>query len=214
MARYRLLLVNLILAGTLFGSYWGRRIEAATVAQPDFLRQLFLPFRGWKTKDEAIQPSDLALLEPDSTLLRDYQGPGEQAVSLAVIAGHRKRSVHTPGACMPGDGWEFTSERGMDLSVPGHTIPAVRALMTKDRQEMLVTYFFTDGQYSTGSVLRFQGVQLLKRFGSRLPLGAMVRIIVPVTSTERAAERLADDFARATVPQVLGSIRSARLAPG
>ena len=211
MFRYRLLIINSILLLALLGAYWGRRVEDAVPSRTDFLRPLDLPFRGWKTTDAVLTPSDLNLLKPDAVLVRRYQGPDGQSAELAVIAGHRKQSVHTPGFCMVGGGWEALVQGECDLVLGDRRIPAVRSVMAVGARQVVATYFFTDGDYCTRSLVQFQGVQLLKRFRQEIPVGALVRILVPIRTDRAEAERLADDFARATVPKVLASLRLTHL---
>jgi EpsI family protein len=194
-----------LLAGVL-----GRRVESAALRGPDFLRQLNLPFRGWTTSDSQLPARDRQVLEPDAVLVRRYSGQGQQA-ELAVIAGHRKKTVHTPGFCMAGGGWDTLWQHEAAITLPERQIPAIQMLMSQDRHQILVTYFFTDGDYCTSSLLQFQAVQTLKRFRARVPVGALVRIIVPLQSDEDAARALSADFARAMLPGVLDSLRHARI---
>jgi EpsI family protein len=211
LSRYRLLAVNGVLLLALAGSFWGRRIESATTGGPDFLQGLRLPFRDWKTADAQLSPAELSLLQPDAVMVRRYQSARGEAAELAVIAGHRKRSIHTPGFCMVGDGWQVVSQGEAVLPVGDRNVPATRALMVKDGQQLMATYFFTDGDYSTPNLVRFQGVQLLKRFRAEIPIGALVRILVPVTREGAATEKLSEEFARATLPPVMESLRRARV---
>jgi EpsI family protein len=209
--RYRLLIVNLVLSFTLAGSYWGRRVENAQVSQADFLKPLNMPFKAWKTSDASLTASELDLLKPDATLVRRYTGPNKEMVEIAVIAGHRKQSVHTPGFCMVGGGWEITSQEAHTLALPGRKVEATRSVMTNKGQQLVATYFFTDGEFSTRNILEFQGSQLLKRFQREVPIGALVRVIVPVQRTQADAEKLSDEFAQATVPSVLAALHSVHL---
>jgi EpsI family protein len=128
-----------------------------------------------------------------------------------VVMGHRKRTVHTPTLCMTGGGWEVLSQRYFDLPLPGRTVHAARQLMTREGNLVLMTYFFTDGDFSSPSLAHFQTVQLFERLRSSVPLGALVRTIVPVGKDQVAAEALADAFDIATIPGVLQSLRSVRL---
>ena len=100
MIRTILLLLTLLL--TVLGSYWGRHLENVPTSQTDFLHGLSLPFRNLKTAEMSISAQERALLQPDSVLIRRY---GSDAalfdVELAVIAGHHKRSVHTPVGWLP-----------------------------------------------------------------------------------------------------------------
>jgi EpsI family protein len=209
--RYRLLLLNGILLLTLLISYRGRNIDDVTFAQPDFLRHIPLHFRDWTASDEHLSVPEQEMLQPDAVLLRTYASHAGDAVELAVIVGHRKRSIHTPGFCMAGGGWETLWQQSQDLMLDGRKIPAIRSLLSKNNQLLLITYFFTNGDYSTRNLIAFQGEQMVKRLRSEVPLGAMVRILTPVRSDQAAAERLSDEFAQATVAPVLQELRQVQL---
>ncbi|HZT42994.1 MAG TPA: EpsI family protein [Chthonomonadaceae bacterium] len=215
MYRYRLLILNLVLVLAVLGSAWGRRIDTLTFTRHSFLSDLRLPFQGWKTSDETLSAKEVSVLDPDAVVVRDYQAPDGYWAQLAVIAGHQKRSIHTPGFCMTGSGYETLTQGECTLHLPdGTEITATRALMQQDKLRLVTTYFFTDGSYSTPSLVQFQGVQLLKRFQSTIPLGALVRILVPVRGEDVAgANKLSDTFAQSTVPGVLAALRQARLHP-
>ena len=211
MLRSRLLLLNSLLLLALLGNHWGRRIESATVTQKDILQHLSLPFRDWKVTNGAITPFDRTQLEPDDVLVRNYLSAQKEAVELTVIAGHRKRTVHTPTLCMNGGGWEILSQRYLDIPVPGRKIHAVRQLMTREGKQAYMTYFFTDGDYCSPSLAQFQAIQLVKRLKESVPLGALVRMIVPITDSPANAEEVSDEFALATLPQVLTTLQNTHL---
>jgi EpsI family protein len=207
--KHRMLALNALLILTLAGSYWGRRIESATLPGGNFLKELNVPFRGWATQEYPLSPVALEGLEPDAELVRRYTSPDGQMAELAVLAGHRKKTVHTPAFCMLGDGWQVLSQAGTTLTLPNGKVSAARSVMTMDGRELAVTYFFTDGDYSTASLAQFQAVQLLKRFRSQVPLGALVRIIVPVKHGE--PDNLTGPFAAETLPPVLAALKRERL---
>lgn len=211
LSKYRILTVNTVLAATLLGSLWGRRTEALPVPKNDFLRPLSLPFRGWKTSEMSLSEREKEMLRPDATLLRSYESPDKRAaVDFAVIAGHRKQTVHTPAFCLAGGGWETLSTRDYALTVGNRKIESVRSIMLADGREVVVTYFFTDGEFSTRELVRYQAAQMLRRLRAEIPMGALVRIIVPVGTDREAAERLSDEFAGETLPKILDKIRDAR----
>jgi EpsI family protein len=211
MVRWRLPLLNCLLLLTLLCSHRGRSVEGASLVHSDFLRALPLPFRDWKPVVQSIPPSELNLLEPDATLMRHYVGTDGQWAELAIIAGHRKKSIHTPGFCMAGGGWDVLTQHGSTLTVSDRRIPAIRMLLSKDGHQMLVTYFFTDGEYYSSNLIQFQCAQLLKRIEARVPLGALVRITVPVATSEADAATIAGDFTQATLPAAMAALRQARL---
>jgi EpsI family protein len=210
---YRLLALNAALVLALAGSHWGRRIDAASLDKPDLFQQAGIAFRDWKSTDQQLSASERELLLPDASLIRRFESASGQAVELAVVAGHRKQTIHTPGFCMAGGGWELSSQRVYTLQLPGGPVPATRAVMVRNGARVVATYFFTDGRFSTPNLMRFQGEQLLRRLKGEAPLGALVRILVPCGEKVSAAERLSDDFAAATIPKVMASVRNARLTP-
>lgn len=209
LTRYRWLAANAVLAVSLLGSIWGRQSESAAGPAPDCLKRLELPFRHWKATDTPISDSELNILQPDAVLARDYVSPDKESVQLVVIAGHRKRTVHTPGYCMVGGGWDVVSQHQVSIPLPAGDVPAVRSVMMREGSQMIATYFFTDGDFSTSSVVKLQWRNLTKRMRARLPLGALVRIIVPVTRDRQSSERLSDDFAKAALPAVLAALHDA-----
>lgn len=201
-------LVNLCLLIAVGGAYWGRRTENFT-GPKDFLRAQSFSFRGWKEVDNKLTQDEETLLKPDAVVVRSYDN-GNEFLEFAVIAGHRKQTVHTPAYCMVGGGWEKVSTKNIELSLPTVKIPAVRSIMIKERQELMVTYFFTDGDSSTTDLTSFQGTQFLRRIRGENPLGALVRIAVPITRDRTAAERLSMEFVNEHVPKVLSLLKEAR----
>jgi len=199
----------------LAGSLWGKQIENARVEKCEFLSKLDLSFRGWKHKDFPLSKDEVHLLEPDDVIIRRFESEdGRNGAELAVIAGHRKRTVHTPGFCMAGSGWDVVTQHNRNLNIEGRTIQVSEQLMSSEKAKVkkLVTFFFSDGNFTTASLSRFQFKQLMKRFSSGVPIGALVRIIVPVEGSDaKAARQQTNEFAMATLPQVLEALRTAKL---
>jgi EpsI family protein len=214
MMRYRLVIVNTLLLLALGGSMYGKRIETVKIKKTDFLSRLPLNFRDWKSESQVLTPRELELLEPDDQVIRIYTSPDKHAqIQLSVIAGHRKKTVHTPGYCMIGGGWETVTAQNAEMRIGDENVPISRSVMSNDKGQMLlVTFFFTDGGYNTPSLTRFQLQQLMKRFGTGIPLGALVRILTPVPGDRvAAAEAVTTEFAQATLPDVMKALRETKL---
>lgn len=193
--------ISLLTVG-LIGGFWGRHAESSPAGKSNFLAHLALPFKDWKQSDLALSVEEIGMLEPDGALLRQYQSGKGASIELAVIAGHRKKTVHTPDYCLAGGGWETLMQRDVMIKIGGKQVPAVRALMLRDNKQVVATYFFTDGEYCTRSLLQFQGAQIVKRLRSRGSLGALIRIMAPVSGTASEAEELTNDFAETTLPDL------------
>lgn len=207
----RLWIINALLLLTLAGAAWGRYSEVAVAAPRDFLPADQLRFRDWTFEDQPIAPDERAMLDPDAFLVRRYRSPdGKEAAELAVVAGHQKRTVHSPGFCMAGGGWEVMAETEETVDIGGRRIPVKRSLQSKKGQHVLATYFFTDGDLATTSVVRLQAKQLFTRLRGGLPMGALVRVLVPVSRNGAAAQARSDELLRATAPALLARLREVR----
>lgn len=203
----RLLITAAILLLTLLATLWGRHTATFT-PRADYLQELPLPFQGWSVTRQKLTDREFELLLPDAVLLRQYRSPdGTEAAELAVLAGHRKQTVHTPAFCMAGGGWHAITEREVHFMVDGVPITATQALMENQGASMLVTYFFTNGIHSHQSLVRFQIEQFFDRLQGRVPLGALVRVIVPITKNRAEAELLSDKFARSVLPGLLNQLK-------
>jgi EpsI family protein len=211
MKRYRLLIINLVVLLGLLGSRWGRQIEEATISNSNFLQEVDLPFRNWRATDSPPPAIVVSTLEPDAVLIRTYLAPEGDSAELSIVAGHRKKTFHIPSSCLAGNGWEPVWRQDADLVLPDRDIATTRALLAKDGQQVLTIYFFTDGEYAARDVTAFLAVQTLKRFRGGIPVGALVRIAVPVRTTPEASGRIADAFARALVPRILPALRAVHL---
>lgn len=211
LARHRLLCANVVALIALFGVFWGRQIENSNVPTDDFLARLDWHFRDWQGSRLAIPPSEAELLQADSIRMERFTARNGSWIEMTVIAGHRKQSIHTPAYCLRGDGWEVVAEETITLPVQGQDVQAVRARIAKGSEEMLATYFFTDGTLCTPSLMRFQTMQMVRRLGSHPPLGALVRILTPVNGSRESAAALTDELAKSTLPATLTALNQHRL---
>jgi EpsI family protein len=206
----RYLIVNLILLATLLGLYGASRTTPPDGAYKDCLKALNLPFNDWATEEQFLTQRERELLRPDTTLLRQFRSLEGEEVGLAIVAGHRKQTVHTPSFCMAGGGWNTISESEQHFTLGTERIETVRSVMEAQGHRILVTYFFTDGTYSKRSLPAFQTTQFLQRLRGYPSWGALIRISVPVVSSQPRAEALSEEFARAVLPTVLKQLRDGR----
>lgn len=209
MRHMRFVITGCIMLVALFGNLWNKSIENATYANSDAIAKLNVDYHGWKTTDGTISAGELKLLRPDSYLIRQYLSPDKtQEVDLAVIAGHRKQSIHTPGFCMVGGGWEITSRKPVTINLPTGPLTVMQSFMAQSGQQLVALYFYTDGSYSTDNLIKFQGMELLKRIERHAPEGALVRVIVPIRGDPSPAVNLAHDFLINSAPSILNALKS------
>lgn len=195
-------LLGMVLAGTSLGPHRAHPAPLPT----ELFRGSDVPFRGWKTVPLSLPADQAALLEPEAMLFRRYEGAGEW-VELAVVAGHRKRTVHSPGFCMAGGGWEPVLRRQVRLPLGRQAVTASCALLERGASRQWVTYFFTDGRTATDDLLRFQLLQFGSRLRGRPAPGALVRLILPARRGEIGPPARLAEFASTVLPSVIGRLR-------
>ena len=207
--RYRLPITLFILLLTL-GSTLLERRTGSVKSRADYLQEFPLPFRDWVETRQELTPHERSLLLPDAVLLRQYRSSDGEAAELAILAGHRKQTVHTPAFCMAGSGWQTITKNDVPLLIDGMPITATRLLMENQDKSIIVTYFFTNGYHSHQSLVRFQMEQYLDRIRGKVPLGALVRIIIPVQKTRSDAEILSNEFSKTVLPGLMAQLRHAQ----
>lgn len=202
-ARHRLSYLICILMVTAFCGFYSRRVESIASTKVDYFQNLPLQYRDWTITHSDISDSDRTVLRPDAVTLRRYSSPNGEIIDLAVIAGHRKQTVHTPSFCMVGGGWNTLTEDSITLTIAGKKVPMRRALMENDGHKAIMAYFFTDGALCLESLPKFQFELFKRRLSGVISQGALVRVIVPVLGDTETATRLSDDFAVSIMPELL-----------
>lgn len=208
--RFRLVLANSFLILALLGSFWGRKIEASPIAGTDIFADLKVPYHDWKTSPIEITARERELLEPDGLLMRRYTAPYKHVVDLAVIAGHRKKTIHTPDYCLAGGGWDTIAQHDSYLMLKGKRIRTVRSLLMHEKNQVVAVYFYTDGDATMTSLVEFQLHQMRRRMLAKGSLGALVRFLAPVNTTPEEAHQRIQEFAEETLPVILTRMQAAQ----
>jgi EpsI family protein len=170
----------------------------------------------WRGAQQPPLPHDiLAVLGVDDYLTRAYFTPAKAGVGLYVgYYGSQRQgdTMHSPLNCLPGAGWQPVSQTTMPVSVPAgadaaageRTIVVNRYMIEKGLDRQLVLYWYQ----SHGRVVasEYWGKFYLIRDAVRLNRtdGALVRVIVPVTGDEQAAETHAVQFIKVLFPTLGG----------
>jgi EpsI family protein len=165
----------------------------------------------WRMVSESeLSPEVAAMLSPDDVLNREYvrQDNPEAHLSLFIAyykSQHRAKQAHDPKVCLPGSGWRPVETRTISVPVPeaNSSISANHYVVEKDGTKALVIYWY---QTLDGSTARVQGLRVdnlfstLKKNRSDM---ALVRIIVPVQSSDAAiSQGSAEEFAKLIYPNL------------
>ena len=124
-------------------------VERQEVPPP---RAMFVDFPmkldGWMGTSLSLEQQYIDALRFDDYVLADYQFNHGQPVNLyaAYYSSQRKgQSAHSPQSCLPGDGWEISSFKSIDLPASSGTVSSLhvnRVLIQKGGQKQVVLYWF------------------------------------------------------------------------
>lgn len=164
---------------------------------------------GLTATDIAIPKAEQKVAGMDSYVLRMYapEGASEAEAAFSVYVGYYEQqsqgnTIHSPKNCLPGGGWEPLVSSRERIAMPGGEVPVNRYLIGNKNARALVLYWYQGrgrveaNEYAVKwHLLRDQAV--LGRSDE-----ALVRVIVPVTTNEDEAYKLAVQVVRTLVPSV------------
>lgn len=176
------------------------RIGASTDAVLPAAQLTSLPVQigEWRSvQDLRLDPPSEKTLQADSYVLRTYTR-GASPVTLFVAYYGSQRSghtIHSPLNCLPGTGWEWTDRRRETLrAAPGRELEVNRNLATRNRQQILVYYWYQSRGRVVASDYRNKLLLMRDALTMRRSDGALVRVTVPVDRNGQAAAADASIF--------------------
>lgn len=167
----------------------------------------------WTGTGSTLEKKFLDVLNLTDYLIMDYRDPSGRDVNLYVAyKGNKEKGgfLHSPGTCMPGNGWNFRESGEETLSgIPG--VPGMRvnrAFMEKDGQRQLSYYWFPKHGRILTTFLQIKLYGILDALVDRRTDAALVRLITPIAQGEEVAdaERRLQGFTRTFAPVLEGFI--------
>lgn len=149
------------------------------------LTVLPLQLDGWSGMDVPQTNLEVAiLLDPEQYVYRLYHRPDGSAIWLSLIGSRKSKSFHSPQICYDTDGWQ-TDASATAVSLARGELYALHLLARKP---------FGEGKAIEHLVLYFY---LWPSHERNLQDGmVLVKVTVPVTSTQEEALKLAVEFIR------------------
>ena len=150
--------------------------------------------------DERFDAPTEAVLRADDYLLRDYRGKEGQVASFYVGYYKTQRNgatYHSPLNCLPGAGWSMSAPATL-LVTPTNGRPAFEAnsyVIQNGRDRQLMVYWYQGRGRVVASEYWGKIYTVMDSVRRRRSDGSMVRITVPVGSSEQAAIATAGKFA-------------------
>jgi EpsI family protein len=197
----RILTIVLIVQAALF--YATSRGENVPSVRP--LRDFPQEVTGWRMAQEGyVDAETQAVLKADDTMVRTYASPKfEIAPSLFVAFFKTQRTgkaPHSPKNCLPGSGWEKSTDDYLDVTVPGLAEPITvnRYIVSKGDAKSLVLYWYQTPNRVVASEYRAKLLTVQDAIRYNRTDTALVRVIVPVLgNNDAAAQKEAVDFVQA-----------------
>jgi EpsI family protein len=195
----RILSIAFVLQATLF--YASSRSEAVPRMQPlrDFSR--VVP-GGWTmTQEGYVDEETQAVLKADDTLTRTYgKAKYRERASLFVAYFKTQRTgkaPHSPKNCLPGSGWEASTEDYLDVAIPGMAEPihVNRYIVAKGEQKSVVLYWYQTQRRVVASEYKAKILSVEDAIRYNRTDTALVRVVIPFFGNDDAsAQREAVDF--------------------
>jgi EpsI family protein len=140
----------------------------------------------------------MKVLRASDYLLRDFQQPNGQAANFYVgyYASQREgASYHSPLNCLPGSGWTLTQPDKVTISLPdGRSFAANKWVIQNGDYKSLMIYWYQGRGRAVASEYWGKVYTVIDSVRLRRSDGAMVRVTVPLGSSETAALDSAKDL--------------------
>lgn len=153
----------------------------------------------WQGTTLPIESQFISALRFDDYLLAEYASVGGSPITLylAYYRSQRKgQSAHSPQSCIPGGGWEITSQQTINLNadIGKNFVASVnRVLIQKDRQKQLVIYWFKQRDRFLSNEYLVKFYLLWDSMTRQRSDGALIRlssVIEPGESEQKTETRL------------------------
>lgn len=166
---------------------------------------------GYPSVDLPISAAERRVAGVSAYLYRAFSR--DSLTAFTVYVGYYERqlqgkTIHSPKNCLPGAGWEVVSASAEQLDTPAGTVPVNRYLLVNEHRRALVYYWYQGRGRVEGNEYRVK-LQLLRDSALRgRSEEALVRVVIPVGTTDSAAAVLGRRVSAELVPELF------RVLPG
>src|SRR5262249_5067827 len=164
---------------------------------------------GYEGTDLVISQDERKVAGVSAYLFRVFRRDSATAFTIYVgYYDHQRqgKAIHSPKNCLPGAGWEVVTAAEEELQTASGTVPVNRYLLVNEHQRALVYYWYQGRGRVEGHEYRVK-LQLLRDAAFRGRSDeALVRVVVPVKTTDSAAVALGRRVSAELVPQVFRAL--------
>ena len=197
-ARFGVLLVLILVAGVLVNA-WSYLGEAHVERKE--LKDFPQSIGAWQRTgtDQILDDETLKVLRASDYLLRDFRKSDGQTANLYVGYYATQRTgatYHSPLNCLPGSGWILSEPGKATIALPdGSSFIANKYVIQNGDYKSMMVYWYQGRGRNVASEYLGKVYTVLDSVRLRRSNGAMVRVTVPIGSSEDAAEKTAIEFA-------------------
>ena len=196
--RFGVLLVLILFAGVLVNA-WSYLGEAHVERKE--LKDFPQSIGAWQKTgtDQILDDETLKVLRASDYLLRDFRKSDGQTANLYVGYYATQRTgatYHSPLNCLPGSGWILSEPGKATIALPdGSSFIANKYVIQNGDYKSMMVYWYQGRGRNVASEYWGKVYTVLDSVRLRRSNGAMVRVTVPIGSSEDAAEKTAIEFA-------------------
>lgn len=151
--------------------------------------------------DQILNDETLKVLRASDYLLRDFRKPDGPIANLYVGYYESQRSgatYHSPLNCLPGSGWMLSEPGKATIPLPdGSSFVANKYVIQSGDYRSMMVYWYQGRGRSVASEYWGKVYTVFDSVRLRRSDGALVRVTVPIGSSEAEAEKTAIEFASA-----------------
>lgn len=208
--RFGVLLGVLLLGGVVI-NVWERAGEARVERRS--LKEFPAQLGQWKQSgaDVRLNKETEQVLRADDYLSRNYAAPDGSVASFYVgyyATQRRGATYHSPLNCLPGSGWTMNSPATIEIR-PANGAPAFEAnryIVENGDDRQLLVYWYQGRGRKVASEYWGKIYTVIDSVRRRRSDGAMVRIMIPVGSSEQATLEAAAALAAEVAPALSGYV--------
>ena len=199
--RFWILVAALVAFGVLVNS-WAYLGEAHVSRKQ--LKEFPTQLASWKQTgvDYQLDAATMSVLRASDYLLRDYRNDQGQQANYYVGYYATQRdgaSYHSPLNCLPGSGWTMSNGVTTSVTLPsGQTFEANQYVIANGNVRELMLYWYQGRGRVVSSEYWGKIYTVVDSVRMRRSDAAMVRITVPITTSEAGALATAKEFAALT----------------
>jgi len=161
---------------------------------------------GLRSRDVTLSEAEARVAAVTSYLARNYESADSaRTLAFSLYVGYydeqtQGQTIHSPKNCLPGAGWEPLASSPETVMTPTGAVTVNRYLLQNGQQRALVFYWYQGRGRVVWNEYRVKWNLLKDAAVRRRSDEALVRIVVPVRTSESEALQTARTAAAAILP--------------